>query len=52
MEKMFLDATNKTEDSATNLQKMITGQYYQLILFTNKLLIIESIPNMLRQLAY
>ncbi len=25
MEKMFLDATNKTEDSATNLQKMITG---------------------------
>ena len=25
MEKMFLDATNKTEDSAMNLQKMITG---------------------------
>jgi len=26
MEKMFLDATNKTEDSATNLQKMITDE--------------------------
>ena len=26
MEKMFLDATNKTEDSATNLHKMITDE--------------------------
>ena len=26
MEKMFLDATNKTEDSAMNLQKMITDE--------------------------
>lgn len=26
MEKMFLDATNKTEDSALNLQKMITDE--------------------------
>ena len=26
MEKMFLDATNKSEDSATSLQKMITDE--------------------------
>ena len=26
MEKMFLDATNKTEDSATSLHKMITDE--------------------------